>query len=224
MAERSTAAAAVRRRQTVAAERGSGPAGPLRRCLASGAVRPKEDLVRFVVGPGAAVVPDIEGRLPGRGFWLSANRDVVNTACAKGLFARAARAAVAAEPDLADRVEVLLARRCLDLIGLARRAGQAVAGFEKVQGWLRAGKAGVVLAAADGAPGGRAKVRALAPDTPLLDLFGAAELGAALGRERAVHVALAPGRLAERLCLEAARLAGFRSQGHTGSGGPAEQR
>ena len=72
----------------------------------------------------AAVVPDIEGRLPGRGFWLSADRDVVNKALAKNAFARAARRPVVAPGDLADRIESLLLRRCVELLGMARRAAR----------------------------------------------------------------------------------------------------
>ncbi len=188
---------------------------PFRRCIVTGAVRRKEEMLRFVVGPGQEVVPDVEGRLPGRGFWLSAQRDMVNTACAKNLFAKAARARVTAPVDLADRVEQLLARRCLDLVGLARRAGQAVAGLDKARAWLRAGRARVLLVAADGAPGGRSRMRALASGLPLVELFSAAELGAALGRQGVVHLVLAPGRLADSLRVEAARLAGFRQADDT---------
>jgi predicted RNA-binding protein YlxR (DUF448 family) len=185
----------------------------LRRCIVSGALRPKEEMIRFVIGPEGEVVADMAGRLPGRGFWLSAERDMINTACAKKAFSRAAGASLTTPPDLSDRVEHLLARRCLDLVGLACRAGEVVAGYDKSRAWLRAGKGSVLVAASDGAPGGRAKVRALAPDLPLLDLFSGAELGAALGRDSAGHAVLARGRLADRLRGEAMRLAGFRTQG-----------
>lgn len=184
--------------------------GPVRRCLATGRRLPKEALVRFVVDPDGVVVADVAERLPGRGFWLSAGRDVINTACAKGLFAKAARRHVTVAADLAEKVEGLLERRCLDLIGLAMRAGQAVAGFEKAAAWLVEGKGGLLLAARDGAPGGRAKMRALARDLPVVDLFDARDLGRALGREHAVHAVLAPGRLAEAVRREAVRLEGFR--------------
>lgn len=184
----------------------------LRRCIVSGALRPKEEMIRFVIGPEGGLVVDMAGRLPGRGFWLSAERDMINTACAKKAFARAAGAPLTPPPDLSDRVERLLARRCLDLVGLACRAGEAVAGYDKTRAWLRAGKGGVLVAASDGAPGGRAKVRALAPGLPLLELFSGAELGAAMGRESAGHAVLARGRLADRLWGEASRLAGFRTK------------
>lgn len=187
--------------------------GPLRRCAVSRQTLPKERLVRFAIDPAGNLVFDLEGRLPGRGIWLQARRDVVETACAKGSFAKAARAAVNVPARLADRIEAGLRRRCLDVIGLARRAGQVAAGFEQASGWLRDGRAALVLAATDGAEGGRGKMAALGRGLPLIELFSAAELGAALGRDHAVHVVLARGGLAKRLVVESLRLAGFASTG-----------
>lgn len=184
--------------------------GPSRRCIATGTVRPKGELLRFVVSPDGLVVPDVEQRLPGRGIWLSARRDVVNTAVGKRLFAKAARRAVVAPEDLADRVEALLFRRCVDAIAMARRAGHAVCGFEKVKAELKAGRVLALVEARDAAQDGRGKMRALASGLPVVELFDAVELGAPFGRGQAVHVALAPGGLARRLVEEAALLAGFR--------------
>jgi len=182
----------------------------MRRCIVTGTVRPKAELVRFVVGPDGTVVPDIAGRLPGRGLWLTARRDIVDAAVAKRLFGRAARAPVTVPGDLGERVETLLRRRCGELIGLARRSGRAVAGYEKVRSALREGEAAVLLAAADGGAGGRDKVRAAAPDLPLVDVLSAAELGAAFGREHVVHAVVGRGGIARDLLVDAARLAGFR--------------
>ncbi len=183
---------------------------PRRRCVATGQVDAAERLVRFVAGPDGMVVPDVENRLPGRGIWLSARRSVVNTACARRLFSRAARAPLAAPADLADRVEALLTRRCMDLVGLARRSGDLVAGYEKVRSRLTQGGGGLFLTAADGAPGSRAKMRALAPTLPEVAVLRAEELGRAAGRDRVVHALVAPGGLADRLTIECGRLAGFR--------------
>lgn len=185
-----------------------------RRCLVSGATGDRARMLRFVLGPDMRIVPDIRERLGGRGLWLSAERDIIDRASAGGAFARAARGRVSAPADLADEVEALLRRRCLELIGLARRAGQAVGGFEKVRAWLKSGKAGLVLAARDGARDGRAKIKAVTPSgVPLIELFGAAELGAAVGRDRLVHGALAHGKLARALRRDAERLAGVAADG-----------
>lgn len=187
-----------------------GDDGTVRRCLVTGVRRPKAELLRCVAGPDKRLYPDVAGRLPGRGLWLQAERDIVAQAVAKHLFARAARAPVEVDPRLPDQIEELLARRCADVLGLARRAGQAVAGFVKVETALRAGKASVLIAAGDGAADGRRKLAALAAGRPVVDCLTAAELGAAFGREQAIHAALLPGRLAELFLAEAARLGGFR--------------
>jgi len=185
--------------------------GPERRCAVTGAVRPKKELLRFVLSPEGEVVPDVGGGLPGRGIWLCARRDVVNTAVAKRSFAKAARRGATVPADLADRVEALLARRCLDALGLARRAGQAVCGFEKVRAELKARRVAVLVEARDAALGGRGKLRALAGGLPVVELFDAAEMGCVFGRDAVVHVAVAPGRLAGRFLEDGALLAGFRA-------------
>ncbi len=176
-----------------------------------------DDLLRFVIDPDGQVVFDVDQRLPGRGLWLSAERDVVNTACTKGFFAKAARANITVPADLAERMEEALLRRCLDFLGLARRAGQAVAGFEKVRGWLREGRAGLLVEASDGSRDGRDKVKALAPGLPVVQVLCGSDLGRAMGRERTVHLALAPGRLAKEFERAAVRLKGVRGD-REGSG------
>lgn len=191
--------------------------GPLRRCIASGAVQPKEGLIRFVVGPDGEVVPDLEERLPGRGLWVAAERAALDRVLSKNLFSKAARRAVRVPADLAERLDRLLERRCLDAIGLARRAGQALAGFEKVREALRANQVGrngpppaLLVEASDGSADQRGKVTALAPDKPVIDLFDSPALAAALGRDHAVHAVVAQGGLAEGLARDAARLKGIR--------------
>lgn len=191
--------------------------GPERRCIVTGEVGPKSGLVRCALRPvdggPAELVPDIEGRLPGRGLWITARRDIVARAVAKNLFARAARGAVKVPDDLPDLIASLLARRCVDYLGMARRAGDAVAGFEQVRGWCQRGRVAALVEAQDAAPDGHRKIRGLAPGAPVIAVLTGAELGAAFGRDRAVHVALAPGRIAERFCAEARRLGGFRRPG-----------
>ncbi len=182
------------------------PDGPLRRCLATRAVRPKSALLRFVVGPDGTLVPDLAGRLPGRGLWITPERDIMALAAAKNLFAKAARERVVVPSDLVDRVVQLLLRDLLDRLGLARRAGQAVAGFEKVRALLVEGAAGLLFAACDGAADGRRKLRLLAVDVPLVECLSSAELAAALGRDTVVHAAVRQGSFAERLAMAAVRL------------------
>ena len=185
--------------------------GPLRRCLVSREVRPKAELLRFVVGPEDRLLPDPAERLPGRGLWLTPRRDIVATAAARGLFAKAVGRRVQVPAGLVDEVERLLRQRCLGLLGLARRAGQLRSGFEKAREELKAGRAGVLLAAADGAADGRGKLAALAGGCPVVDLFSSAELSAALGRDGVVHATVEAGGMAERLLREVGRLRGMQA-------------
>jgi predicted RNA-binding protein YlxR (DUF448 family) len=174
-------------------------------------------MIRFVIGPDRSVVPDLAARLPGRGIWLSARFDVLDTARVQGKlaghFARAARGPVKVPPDLSATLQAGLSRRCSDTLGLARRAGQAVAGFQKVREWLRAGRVGLIVQAADGSADERARLLGHhgtgAGAVPVATPLDAAALGAVFGRDHVVHVAIAPGRLAEALRIEAARLAGL---------------
>ena len=184
--------------------------GPNRRCIASGESRPIAQLVRFVVGPEDTIFPDVDQRLPGRGLWLSADRSMIETAATKRLFSKAARQNVQTPPDLADTVADLLKRRCLNHLGLARRAGLVAAGAEKVRTQIASGRTAVLLEAADGSMPERAKITALAPTLPVVDLFTGSELGAALGRDAVVHVAMLPGRLTAMLVEDAGRYAGVR--------------
>lgn len=166
--------------------------------------------MRFVVAPTGEVVPDLAETLPGRGLWVMATRDALEAVVEKRGFARAARRAVLVDASLADKVEALLATRCVELIGLARRGGGAVAGFEKVRAAVRAGRAGLLLFAADAAADGRGRIEGIDDRLPVIDILDRRELGKAFGRDEAVHGAIMPGRLAQRLEAEAARLAGIR--------------
>jgi ribosomal protein L7Ae-like RNA K-turn-binding protein len=151
-------------------------------------------------------------------MWLSAERDVLNKALERNVFAKAARRPVVVPADLTQRIEALLARRCLELLGLARRAGQVVAGFDQVRSALAQGQRGIMVEAADGAVDGRDKLHAAARDLPVVRVLTGEELGAAFGRDRFVHVLVETGRLAERLSTEAQRLAGFRTNEAAGYG------
>ena len=194
--------------------------GPERRCLATGETGPRTGLIRFVVGPSGEVVPDLAGKLPGRGMWVTSDRAALDLAVRKKLFSRAAKAQVTVSPDLTALIEAGLAQRVISLIALARKAGGAVAGYEKVKSWLEDGTAVVLLQASDGSERGKARLRP--PDGPdtLIGLLSGAELGLAFGRENVIHGALAAGGLAHRVVEEASRLAGLRPRdgGNAASG------
>jgi len=183
---------------------------PERRCIVTGAVGDRSAMVRFVLGPDGTVVPDVEAALPGRGLWVTASREAVETAVRKRLFAKAAKGPAPADPGLAGLVERLLVRRCVELLGLANRAGLVAAGFEKTRARLAGNEAAALIAARDGAADGKRKLRGAAGGIPVVEELFSAELDLALGRENVIHAALASGGLTLRFVTETARLRGFR--------------
>ncbi|WP_299650701.1 RNA-binding protein [uncultured Tateyamaria sp.] len=183
--------------------------GPERKCIATGEVQPKYGLIRFVVGPDAQIVPDIAGKLPGRGIYVAADRSALEKAVQKKLFARGAKQPVQVPEGLVDEVERQLARRVVDLIALSRKSGSAVAGYEKVKNMLQMEEALVLIQASDGSGRGKSKL-----STPHFGTYigwlTADELGLAFGRQTVIHGALASGGLTQRVVEEANRLRGVR--------------
>lgn len=186
---------------------------PERRCIATGDVQPKAGLIRFVVGPGDVVVPDLLEKLPGRGMWVAADRAALETAIKKRLFARAAKQAVQVPDDLLTQVETGLVRRVVEGISLARKGGAAIAGYEKVKGWLMSGEARVLIQASDGSQRGKSKLRLPSDTDVFIGCLTASELGLAFGREHVIHGALAAGGLTRRVIEDAAKLSGVRKMG-----------
>lgn len=177
---------------------------------------PEARLIRFALGPGGVVVPDVAAKLPGRGAWVEASRAAVTQAAKKGGFARGFKQAVKAPEDLADLTETLLKRRCLDFLGMGMRAGGVAAGATQVEAAIRARPLELLIEAEDGAADGREKLMSLhiglwRRPPPAVACFSAAELGVALGRERVIHATLLQERLALAWAAEIGRLAGFRT-------------
>lgn len=183
--------------------------GPERKCIVTGEVRPKSELIRFVVGPDQRIVPDLAGKLPGRGIWVTANRAALETAVKKNHFTRAAKAQVTVPDTLVSDLEQQLARRVVDLLSLSRKSGVAVSGYEKVKDVLSKETAQVLLQAEDGSSRGKSKL-----STPhyghYIGWLTADELGMAFGRQTVIHAALGAGGLTQRVVEEAQRLKGFR--------------
>ncbi|MBV2359648.1 RNA-binding protein [Thalassococcus sp. CAU 1522] len=183
--------------------------GPERRCIVTGETGGKTGLVRFVMGPEGGIVPDVAGKLPGRGLYVTADRGILEKAASKGLFAKAARQTVTVPEDLVQRIEAMLARRVVDLISLARKSGDAVSGYEKVKAKLDREEARVLIQAEDGSGRGKSKL-----STPhggkYIGWLTADELGLAFGRQKVIHAALGAGGLTQRVVEEAQRLKGIR--------------
>jgi predicted RNA-binding protein YlxR (DUF448 family) len=186
-----------------------------RRCIVTGEVREEAQLIRFVVSPDGQVTPDIAAKLPGRGIWVSADRPTLERAIAKNHFSKAAKANVKADPGLPDLVEKQIVARMMGDLGMARRSGTLVTGFDSVMRALEShAKPGLLIEARDGAADGRRKLlnvaRQQGVQLAVLECLTCDELSLALGLGNVIHAALKAGPLAQKLMFEAGRLSGFR--------------
>jgi predicted RNA-binding protein YlxR (DUF448 family) len=192
-------------------------AGAERFCIATGEVRPAEEMIRFVVGPDDAIVPDLRRRLPGRGGWVTGTRSALGTAIARKAFQRAFKREVKVAGDLVVATERLLEQAALEALAMCHKAGKVAIGFGNVDGALARTRVRALLNAAGAAADGTRKLLAAlrrrddAGDVAVIDAFTSAQLDLALGRSNVIHAALLAGPESETFLARAARLDCFRT-------------
>lgn len=198
---------------------------PARTCIATRAVQPTERMIRFVVAPDGAVVPDLARALPGRGAWVTASREALRKAIAQKAFARVFRGKGSTDETLLALVDHLFERAALEALSLANKAGRIVTGHAKVESAILAGKAIALYHAADGAADGKRKLDTLlrridaekGGKTPSFTLFTGGQLDLALGRPNVVHAALLASPASGGFLERSLRLERWRN-GDTASG------
>ena len=187
-----------------------------RSCALTRARRPKDELIRFVLAPDGTVVPDLKERLPGRGMWLTAARDVVADAVKRQIFSRSFKTEAKVPQDLAATVERLLAEAALSALALANKAGEATFGYAKVEEAIAGGRVLALIHAREAAEDGcrkldgKARAASLGRPVPAIRAFGADELSLATGRTNVIHAALIQGGAAESVLAAASRLERYR--------------
>jgi uncharacterized protein len=192
---------------------------PERLCIATRVVKPTADMIRFVIGPDGAVVPDVKHKLPGRGVWVTANRAAVATAIGGKAFGRGFKRDVRVATDLVEATEHLLARAALDALAIAHKAGAVAAGFAKVEAALSAKTVAALIHAADASPEGVRKLDAARrprggdTDGPvMIEMFTSAQLDLALGRSNVVHAAVLAGPASAGFLARCRSLERFRNE------------
>ncbi|MEA2907729.1 MAG: uncharacterized protein QOI12_5116 [Alphaproteobacteria bacterium] len=204
--------------------------GTERFCAATGAVRPVDDMIRFVLAPDGAVVADLKRRLPGRGIWVTATRQALCSAVARKAFARSFKREVRLPADFVDATERLIERSALDALAMAHKAGRVAIGFTKTEVALAQDRVAGLIHAAGAAPDGVRKLAAALRRRPAeartiaaIDTFSAVQLDLAFGRSNVVHAALLAGPECKTFLARAARLDRFRTGGHEPMSKRAEQ-
>jgi hypothetical protein len=176
-------------------------------------------MIRFVVGPDGAAVPDVKRKLPGRGIWITATRAAIEDAVKRNVFARGFRRDVQVASDLAAQTERMIERSALDALAIAGKAGTVVTGFAKAEAAVGQDNILAVIHAADASEDGKRKLMAAlrrnstgeSPEIMVIDAFIGTQLDLALSRPNVVHAALLAGPGSETFLTRATRLIRFRA-------------
>jgi uncharacterized protein len=193
---------------------------PERTCILTREAGSPEALIRFVVGPAGEVVPDLKGRLPGRGAWLTGTAESVREAVRRRLFGRAFKQEVKVAPDLAEAIDAALMLDLRQALALANKAGKVVTGFGKVEAALAGERIAALVHATEAAADGKRKLgQALRKrfgdaisGIPVIEELPGAELDLALGRPHVIHAALVAGAGSDGFVARWRRLRRYRGQ------------
>lgn len=169
-----------------------------RTCIVTRAVLPPGELIRFVLAPDGDVVADLKRKLPGRGVWVQARKDVIRQAVRKKLFSRAFKAETKPAEGLEETIDEVMRRDLRQALALANKAGCVITGFTKVESAIANHCIAALIHAQDAAPDGRRKLaQALhkrlgdkISAIPIIDSLKDDELDLALGRSHVIHAAL----------------------------------
>ncbi len=178
----------------------------VRRCLVTGSVIGKAHLIRFVVSPSRNLIADIDQKLPGRGYWIKADREVIVKALKKNIFTKAVNHSISIDPNIIDIIQTNIKQKLINQISLSRKAGKTIFGFEKVKSYLIKNPIGLLIQAIDGSK--KEKNRIMGKSLPKLidNCLTGEELGKIFGREKVIHCAILQSGFIENIVFNANRL------------------
>lgn len=176
-----------------------------RKCVWTGKVLDKAELLRFVVLKNGTCLPDFNKKLDGRGFYLSNSKSLLNELMEKKKpLNKILHKDVIMSEDMPQIVENILRKKALDAINLTRKAGDLLLGFEKVKEGIKKGQAAFVILAADAGADGKQKIAEIAGDMERFTLFDVETLSRALNRENTVYLVVKKSSMSKmaRLALQ----------------------
>lgn len=175
-------------------------------CIVTKNTFPRTEMLRFVVSPNREIVFDVDEKLPGKGIWISADKDILLKAIQKKLFNKPAGTTVIVPDNLADIVLGRLQDKCLSLLALARKAGVLVFGFEGVKKALTNMSVAVAFEAEDAAQNGQNKLYRPTDDFPVFSCLTREDLGQITGMDQQVHIVVLESKLADNLIVTGKKL------------------
>lgn len=185
------------------------PKETTRKCIVTGQILEKEQLLRFTVLPDGTVIPDFKKKLPGKGVYVICARESLRKAINNKLFIKVLKTKIKVSLELEAQVEHLLYKQALDAVSLARKAGILISGMDKVKESLKHGNIAFLHEAIDAGEDGHNKILASAKEIEIFSLFKVEELDQELAKENTVHLAFVKGNMANSVRSAFVRLTSF---------------
>ena len=184
-----------------------------RRCALTKQTKPESELIRYVANEAGDIFVDVNAKAPGRGVWISADKEILEKAIKSNSFANSLKRKCMPNLDLIEQTKSALMQKCLDMLGFAKRAGQVFFGFDTVYESVKSKRPAFIIEANDSAKDGREKIIGLANakwgNIPIIGCFSNQDLSQIFGRENVIHAVFAKGVFAQNWGNELSRLAGF---------------
>ena len=181
----------------------------VRKCIVSGKVLEKDQLLRFTITPEGLIIPDFKKKLPGKGVYVTNSKKLLTEAIVKGSFGKALKTKAKAGNELIEQVEHLLKKQALDAVSLSKKAGVLVFGLDKVLEMIKKDKVSFLLEALDSGQDGRKKIEAAAKDIKIFKIFKSEELDKELAKESTVYLAFCKSKMADMVEVVFERLTSF---------------
>lgn len=183
---------------------------PERTCVGCRVSQPQASLVRYVLSPQQQLLVDYRQKLPGRGVYTCCDVDCIVKAVEckqlqRGL--KVEQLQVGSDQVVNAIIETLL-QRIENLLGMARKSGQAVSGSSAILNSLkRNGSFAFVLLSDDVSTGIASKVLTAAESqrVEVFQMFSKGKIGEILGKGERSVAALQTGKLANAIKLEVQR-------------------
>ena len=182
-----------------------------RQCAASGRRMAIGSMVRFVLSPSGSIVPDIGCKLPGRGVWVQAERNLIEQAVRLRIFENRLKRSVAVPANLTELVETRLAEHIVGILSMTRKSRCAICGYTALIERIGNGHIGAILIASDASGRQSGTILRKCNGLEPIRCLTSTELGVAFGREKIVYAGIERGGLAKRIVAEAARLSRLRA-------------
>ncbi len=170
-----------------------------RECLVTRETLAKSELLRFVTSPSGEVVYDVTGKLPARGMWIKADKDVLEKALKQNLLSKRSKSSVS---KIVTKEEILeqLKHYIFSLVQLANKAGLVFFGQDRIAQHLDKNEVSALIISQDSSLSSRNKLQAhIRSDITQIDCFNSSDMEEFFSSNLVSFIGLKSGRMTDNI-------------------------